>query len=113
VQIAAVSAPSGILQQPGEPFTRPQPGQVVWFGLQHSSLPFIWPQSVQSSTLAAMAVPALLPAVPRFLQPLVARTTPTEAIANTIVRNFLFTFITSSFQINHRFFSPKPHNDLS
>jgi len=44
VQIAAVFAPLGMLQQPGEPFTRPQLGQLVWPGLQHKSLPFIWPQ---------------------------------------------------------------------
>jgi len=100
VQIAAVLASLGILQQPSEPFTRPQPGHLVWPGLQHKSLPFIWPQRVQSSILAAMACPALLLADWRFLQPLTHRTTATKTITttNTIIKSFLFVFIISSFQ---------------
>ncbi len=49
MQIAAVVAPLGILQQPGEPFTSPQSGHMAWPGLQHSSLPLTWPHLTQSS----------------------------------------------------------------
>jgi hypothetical protein len=43
----------GILQHPGEPFTRPQPEHLVWPGLQHKVLPFIWPHPVQTAAVVA------------------------------------------------------------
>jgi hypothetical protein len=43
----------GILQQPGEAFTRPQPEHLVWFGLQHKAVPSIWPHLVQIAAVLA------------------------------------------------------------
>jgi hypothetical protein len=44
---------SGNLQQPGEPFTRSHLVHLVWSGLQHRSLPFIWPHLVQIAAVFA------------------------------------------------------------
>jgi hypothetical protein len=90
VQMAAVCSPLGILQQPGEPFVRPQLAHFGWSGLQHKSPPFIWPQPVQSSTLAARAVLD-------FLQPLTHTNTPANVTTIRIVSNLLLVFIFVSF----------------
>jgi hypothetical protein len=97
VQIAASLAPLGMLQQPGEAFTRLHLEHISRVGLQQMSLPCIWPHLTQSATLsAAFAVPAPFSS-PDSLQPFTYNSTPNKTAPVTIIKYFLFNFMISSF----------------